>query len=301
MRGQENLEPAEEAYVTNGNPDRLREFAFFPFRVKYERGAAPRYSPLLAWNQTLNELATLAEDEDWGEATRSLDHPILNNYVNYTYKRLVTEDKIDVSADGQYAAFNTGLLTALSEELFALFERNHFRNDDAQDWFFKGWVTESNRDLLANFDPLPQMAQYVRTAGDLVYDCSCELKLAYSHILGDNIDRFPLDLQANPVRARQALDSAVNWALRKTRRNYKVVVPQWYPAAPEDTAQFLMPLDLDSDGRADLALVVSKANERIYRGHTVLTLEMAYSNARLVARPDSEWLLPSAGEPDEVD
>jgi len=41
------------------------------------------------------------------------------------------------------------------------------------------------------------------------------------------------------------------------------------------------------DGRADLALVVEKdADRKAYRGNTVLTLDMAYSNARLLARPD---------------
>ena len=55
-----------------------------------------------------------------------------------------------------------------------------------------------------------------------------------------------------------------------------------------------MPLDLTGDGRADLALVVSGVGDRAYRGHTVLTLDMAYTNARLVARPDSDWLLPQA-------
>jgi hypothetical protein len=55
-----------------------------------------------------------------------------------------------------------------------------------------------------------------------------------------------------------------------------------------------MPLDLTGSGIADLALVVSAVSDSAYRGHTVLTLEMAYTNARLVARPDSEWLKPQA-------
>lgn len=49
-------------------------------------------------------------------------------------------------------------------------------------------------------------------------------------------------------------------------------------------------------------LVGSAIGDGAYRGHTVLTLEMAYTNARLVARPDSEWLthcaapIPAADE-----
>jgi hypothetical protein len=55
-----------------------------------------------------------------------------------------------------------------------------------------------------------------------------------------------------------------------------------------------MPLDLTDPGTAGLALVVSAIGDTAYRGHTVSTLEMAYTNARLVARPDSEWLKPQA-------
>lgn len=138
------------------------------------------------------------------------------------------------------------------------------------------------------------MAEYVTSTANLVYDWRRPLKLAYDHILVDNLSRFPPSLQSQPMRARQALDHAVDWTLKRVRRNYKVVVPQWYPRLGEGGAQFLMPLDLQGSGTADLALVVSEVGETAYRGHTVLTLEMAYTNARLVARPDSEWLKPEA-------
>ena len=190
------------------------------------------------------------------------------------------------------AAFNTGLLTPHAEEIFGLFQRN--QHEAAQRWFFEGWVTESNRDILRNFNNPPQMAEYVTSAAELVYDWRRELKLAYDHILGDNIDRFPAETIEQPLRARQALDSAINLTLRRVRRNHKLAIPQWYPKLGEAGAQFLMPLDLTGDGAADLALVVSAVGDRAYRGHTVLTLDMAYTNARLVARPDSDWLAPSA-------
>ncbi len=89
--------------------------------------------------------------------------------------------------------------------------------------------------------------------------------------------------------------------LRRARRNYKVIVPQWNPELGEAGASFLLPLDLTGTGRADLALVVSAIGDKAYRGHTVLGLAEAYANARLVARPDSEWLAPLApSHPDEV-
>ena len=33
-------------------------------------------------------------------------------------------------------------------------------------------------------------------------------------------------------------------------------------------------------------------DENIYEAHTILTLDQAYNNARLLAKPDREWLNP---------
>ena len=44
---------------------------------------------------------------------------------------------------------------------------------------------------------------------------------------------------------------------------------------------------------ADLALVVER-HSTFYRAATCLTLDMAYNNARQIARPDRDWLQPYA-------
>lgn len=287
--------------MTEGHDDRLKSFAFFRYRGTAQVEGPERSR--LAWAEALGSLASMAEPEEWvgaGETAQPL--PILDSFLRYTHKRLVVEDKIVVTPDGEWAAWNTGLLTPHAEEIFGLFHRN--RHENVEHWYFLRWASESDRDLLRYFPDPPQMAEYVTSASELVYDWRRELKLAYDHIINDNIERFPEDLATQPLRAKQALDSAVNLTLRRVRRNHKLVIPQWYPRFGEVGAQFLMPLDLTGDGTADLALVVSAVGERAYRGHTVLTLDMAYTNARLVARPDSDWLAPSAAPhagSDEVD
>lgn len=286
-------QPSEIGPITEGHEERIRSFAFFPDRGGRDEQLTPVELGQRAWRDTLASLADLAEPEDWtGKAPTERHLPILDSFIRYTHQRLVMEDKVAVSANGEYAALNTGLLTVYSEEIFGLFRRNV--REGAQPWFFLRWATESDRDILREFDPPPQMAEYVTSASDLVYDWRRELKLAKGHILGDNLERFPAELATQPVRAERALDSALRSALRRARRNYKVIVPQWYPRLGEAGAQFLMPLDLTGEGKADLALVVSAIGNQAYRGSTVLTLDMAYTNARLVARPDSDWLVPIA-------
>ena len=52
----------------------------------------------------------------------------------------------------------------------------------------------------------------------------------------------------------------------------------------------LLPLDLTDDERPDVALVVELVESGAYLGQTILTMNMAYNNARLISRPDSDWL-----------
>src|SRR5689334_19632097 len=88
----------------------------------------------------LDELAGLAEPEIWDYQRTPTNHrkPILYNYLRYTYSRLAEEGKVSVSEDGQYIAFNTGLVTPNQEPLFALAYHNHLPNAQ-QPWHFQAW------------------------------------------------------------------------------------------------------------------------------------------------------------------
>ena len=82
------------------------------------------------------------------------------------------------------------------------------------------------------------------------------------------------------------LTGAVELMKRRVSANYKLAIPQCY----EDKIQLLLPLCLDTDeGKPDLALAVTKL-DNCYQGYTCLTLDMAYNNARLIAKPESGWL-----------
>jgi len=73
------------------------------------------------------------------------------------------------------------------------------------------------------------------------------------------------------------------------RRDYKLVIPHWY----ENGVQLLLPLNLVEPGKADLALVVEKDTKaQAYLARTVLSLDVAYMDARFIAKPDREWLDP---------
>ena len=72
---------------------------------------------------------------------------------------------------------------------------------------------------------------------------------------------------------------------KRVSANYKLAVPQYY----ECKIQLLLPLCLMSDDKPDVAIAVTKKDDS-YQGHTCITLDMAYNNTRLIAKPESNWL-----------
>ena len=54
-----------------------------------------------------------------------------------------------------------------------------------------------------------------------------------------------------------------------------------------------------SEERVDNVLVVELTESGNYQGQTILTPKQAYLDARLVCRPDSDWLTPISMDPDE--
>lgn len=104
---------------------------------------------------------------------------------------------------------------------------------------------------------------------------------------------------------RNRLSDAIRLARKRVSWNYRSVVPQYYPR--HNRMSFLLPLALMDDTKIDTALVVQ--SERVggddklrYQGYTIFPLAYAYRNARLVAKPISDWLDPERilGNPDHT-
>lgn len=262
----------------------LFDFAWIPARgvdVPASKGFESR----------LRELAERAQRETWS-FDPSQPFSILGNYLRYTFKRLVQQGKIEESSDSQgtkVAAFNTGLFTPNYEAIYAFFEAN--RDPNRQPWVLKDFVPESDR-RMAFFERRPAVARYFDNPAELIYDPDRELIPNLDHIIDDNVDRYPADLRDNTHRRRMMLQGQAIEAGKRAQMNYKVAVPQFYfgrDGAEPGRIQLLLPLCFATPAHADLALVVER-ELRAYRAFTVLPLDLAYKNARLIAKPESEWL-----------
>ncbi|MCI9393548.1 MAG: DUF3825 domain-containing protein [Oscillospiraceae bacterium] len=222
--------------------------------------------------------------EKWSFGGQS-DNVILKNYIEHTFLKL--EEDGGICLTDNYALFNTGLYTIYYEPIFAYFTKNKI--PDRQIWYFDGFYTSYQLGMIGVVER-PKRANYFKEPAALVFDTNCDIFPQYPHIFGDaeNFLRIPESVRESSNKA-MLFDGAVKRAKHMIDANYKTAVPQYY----KGRIQLLIPICLVSESVPDLALVVSKNDAgNQYLGHTCLTLDMAYNNARLIARPDSAWLKP---------
>lgn len=315
--------------------DAINQFAFFP---------KPKGSVVFGWDAAINDLATnlVQQDENWffDESDR-LTKPILKNYLSYTFERLQYEDeqkmnpRAKILINAKNAVWNTGLVDAVYDSIYAFFERNDGRNPKiTQPWIFLGFGTANSyyQKIITDFPYRPEAAQYFNNPRELFYDITASYPTYNKeHIFRENIERLPLgflkkgategfqfednpgslpriereayfERLANAIYADEdwlqflntRFNNAMNIALRRVAWNYKTAIPIYYPSIHK--MQLLLPLALEKKDVIDVALVCNhkydeSANVNNYEGKTIFTLQMAYTDARLITRPDSDWLM----------
>lgn len=335
-----------EVSLREGDPERSHGkpwyvcYVFVPAR----RREAPHPSTALldwAWlgprrlEGFLHDLAEMALPETWdfANAPDALPYEILRSFITTTFYRLQSQGKVRVSADGTFAAFNTGLVDRHYDDIFACFEPNA---SGRQPWTWVGFAGAGNRRLTKRvnscFMPRPERATYMDRLEDLLFHPDRELFPDHEHILLEHPERLPLgflsdELRVDPEatelvdeiaaapaderaelygelrelleeeprlfnRLKARVDAAIDIAKKRVSWNFKTAIPCYYPKA--DAMSLLLPLCLTDDEHADAALVVQLLESGNYQGQTVLTMEMAYKNARLICRPDSDWLTPES-------
>ena len=248
------------------------------------------------YDTQIKDLAeNIADPESWDFSdVNKPSYSILKAYLEHTFRKLQVEKKIYFTANNKIAAFNTGLVTPNLEEIVAYFEE--YKNPTSvngknSQFYFKGFLKNSDNRILTNFsNNMPEIANYFEKPAALIFNPKCTLIPDIDHIIEDNLDRFPLHLQkSTPNEVRRQLFGAIDEVKKKVKTNYKIAIPQYY----EGKIQLLLPLCLTAgSSNPDLALVVHSLNETTYTARTCLTLKMAYSNARLIVKPQSSWLKP---------
>ena len=231
------------------------------------------------YNQNIEDLVAMAMPEKWNFPDDT-GNQILKNYLGKTLERLQEENKVVIT--DSFLVFNTGLFTCNYESIYLVAEKAR-KDSIKREWVFKEFCTEYDLDS-TDISDLPQRANYFTDPSLLLFNWNYPVRVQYGHILEDNKSRLPKSIIDSKMKF-QLLTGAIDTSIKKVIANYKLAVPQYY----DGKIQLLIPLYFEDDNKPDLALTVTKKNG-YYQGHTCITLDMAYNNARIIAKPESNWL-----------
>jgi len=258
------------------------------------------FSILPSFVAKLNFLATrLAEPENWEYESGFIgpyDTPqiqqlrrkvgVLYQYIHHTFSKAQFENKIIFTDDLDYAVMNTGLLTNSAEEIFMIFKKNT-NPDDPRKYELMGFFRESAHEIPISLRAkLPMHIDYFENCPeDIYFNVGWNINANVEHIVEDNFDRLPENLKS--VGDKQLIVTTLNALIltmkKRILRNHRLVVPQYY----NHKIMYLAPLKY---GNEIITLAIEK-HEGTYRANTILTMGMAYCNARLIAKPESNWLV----------
>lgn len=257
-------------------------------------------------NTFLEKLESKTIEEPWEYKNKKdpkFKYPILKSYLEFELDRLYYEqeknglnDKILYNKDRSKALFNTNLIDKFGHDLNIMGDVQLLGGREIICNLEMCPSKLSLRKLgFENYEPLPP--KFFEDINEIVFHCEWDIDCnvsKYEHIIEQRIERFPdkyKDLEADDLG--QKMDNAIEFAKKIAQRNYKFIIPMYYPTARR--IQLLMPIYLETSytSQPDFALVLTPhANERVYTPETILGLDEVYQDARLVAKPEESWLNP---------
>ena len=203
------------------------------------------------------------ESESGGRKYIIFDSKLLDKYGNNIYLiHKVTENNGDVNFVEPIYVSNTECLNTYGFDAGVLKEIDPILlYDDTSDLIFSGEIEQ--------FD----------------LDDTHHMK----HIIDERKDRLPKELMdKSPIQVYMFLKTSVEYAVKMSKIDYKFIVPSYSIANNE--IQFLIPFYVDLGNKKPVcAIVTTKENGR-YVLKTILPIDTAYNNARLLSIPDTGWL-----------
>lgn len=298
LEGRAYLRPGD---VVDIHADDSRRAVLIKATTKWEPKRLSRYELDLdmgdprKWIPSLRDLAV---PERWDVKDR-LESAILRSYVKHTYLRQ-QELSGHRLMSGERMCWNTGLFDRNGDDIVAEFEKGS-EAAAGPAWRWTRFLTVTDRDA-TNWRDAPR-AMYWNEPADLIYDTSKGSPTVQSDHIGDKDDRFPEQMRNWPRNDLvRAVQEAARDAVKRVTQNYKTAIPQFHrpvSGAGDGSIQLLLPLRFPGQPRPSLALAVRRDGDAYYAA-TVLKIEWAYTYARLLAKPDTEWLDPFEPQPDQL-
>ena len=252
----------------------------------------------------LNDLAKRNTEECWTSKDSVSSNDLLLAYIVYLLKYIQASENRNAyiyEYEGN-AIIDTRLRTDIrhgAHEIYMVLIKN---STDKQKYFFLRWATMSDLytdNTLRHWLPgdrnkLPKRAEFSATLEEEVFNPKLDIIPDIEHIVrehGERLREHPTYRSLSKEALVSMVQGNIDLSIRLASENRFSVVPFYNFKGRR--IQLLMPVYVDSV-EASFALLLSKENARdnvqFYNGTTMLTLDMAYTNARLLGRIEAHWL-----------
>ena len=216
------------------------------------------------------------------------------------YRKLKKKDTNGyvMSDNGKKMLFNTGLIDKYGNFIYII-------DHTAQKSFgcFQNkvlTVVKSKSSLLdegfalENIRVLPKKFKFVNNIKDLVFDSTIDdfdlIDTEHlNHIVNERRSRFPAKYATESCKnLTDRIKISIEQALAIQEVDYKYIVPMYNLTTQE--VEFLIPLHLDTvyGQKPELCIIIAKKNN-LWKIFTIISSDLAYSNARLVAKVPKIW------------
>jgi hypothetical protein len=285
-------QPATEVFA-HFHPDKDPLTGSLDFDAPFKKIAAKTLEGVTAWDFTQAKFQNKHPHKP----------PKLRNYLRYTFIRLRDLEIAEpgkyfvISTDNQWACFNTGLQDRHAADLFSIFQRYQTKPGQAQikpvaDWVYRGTVTSRENAYRDHFGlRQPELAWYSNDTRDYIFNTEYPIDTdIFEHMFERAKERSGLPDGATDESVRNYLRGAIENLIPKIKRNYKTAIPMYF--IEEQRMQLLLPFN-SSNGRDVSCFLVERDDQNMcYKIKTILDMDQAYFAARLITRPDKEWLNP---------
>lgn len=238
------------------------------------------------YKRNIKKLSELAEEEVW---SFNDDEPyaILIKYISGTFKQCYKQRKFLYTADNEYCCFNTGLLTPNGNDILCVFMKN--KRTDSQPWTLRYFADKAERRYMDLFNDIPPLASYTENYEEFYFNPHFDIVISSDHILDDNWERIHDVVPLSKAIVKSLMIGVVEETKRKIKRNLRLAVPQYY----NNEIMYLLPIRIPvgEENYVTMALAVELTQQNQYRANTIFTKEMAYEKARLLMKPESNWLI----------
>lgn len=224
----------------------------------------------------------------------------LSNYINSIKRKVSNEiakgstEFLLLNNDGTQGIFNSRLLDKFGNYIYLMASMSNSIIGDVQ------LFTGGPMFMQYNFEPrildIPPV-QFFNELSEVIFDGDLQSfdfsnSSALTHVIVERRNRLPEHVRSkSDMEIAQALKTAVEHGIRMSKLDYKFAVPMYN--IENANIQFLLPMYFTFGGATedtpDAVLVIDKLHG-FWNIRTILEMEEAYNDARLISDPGSKWL-----------